>query len=52
MKCRKGWQVMDYIDINGKPIDLKKKAAQHIRKLKENKKEVKLNQTSTKNNEN
>ncbi len=43
---------MDYTNIDGKPIDLKKKAAQHIKKIKESKKEVKLNQTITKNNEN
>lgn len=38
--------------MDGKPVDLKKKAAEHIKKLKENKKEVNLNQTTTKNNEN
>lgn len=49
---RKGQRAMDYIDIDGKPIDLKKKAAEHIKKLKEDKKEVNLNQTSTKNKQN
>lgn len=33
---------MDYIDINGKPTDLKKKAALHIKKLKENEKKNKI----------
>jgi hypothetical protein len=31
---------MDYTDINGRPIDIKKKAALHVKKFKQNKKET------------
>lgn len=41
---------MDYMDRNGKPYDIKKKASQHIKKLKEKEKENKIKADELKNN--
>lgn len=39
---------MDYNDRNGKPIDINKKAVQHIKKIKEQKEEKSKNQITRK----